>query len=230
MEGDRIIKGIWFPIEIWEAEDLDWNEKILLMEIDSFTSKGLDCFMSNEYIAQFLKISEWKAGQMVNDLIKKGYVIKTKFDGRRRYIESNVIGSLLKDKGQPFEKPKADFGKTQANNINITNQDNILSKRKAREVFTPPSVAEVAAYCRDRGNRISAEAFVAFYESNGWMVGKNRMKDWKAAIRTWEQRQGNDRPQQKPMSRQEEAFRHNMEILRQCQSYYQPQEDTPDEQ
>jgi hypothetical protein len=56
------------------------------------------------------------------------------------------------------------------------------------------------------------------------------MKDWKAAIRTWEQRQGNDRPQQKPMSRQEEAFRHNMEILRQCQSYYQPQEDTPDEQ
>lgn len=230
MEGDRIIKGIWFPIEIWEAEDLDWNEKILLMEIDSFTSKGMDCFMSNEYIAQFLKVSEWKAGQMVNDLIKKGYVIKTKFDGRRRYIESNVISSLLKDNKQPFEKQKADFGKSQANNINITKQDNTLSNKRAREVFTPPSVAEVAAYCRDRGNRISAEAFVAFYESNGWMVGKNRMKDWKAAIRTWEQRQGNDRPQQKPMSRQEEAFRHNMEILRQCQSYYQPQEDFPDEQ
>ena len=109
MESERIVKGIWFPIEIWEADDLDWNEKILLMEIDSFTSKGLDCFMSNEYIAEFLKVSEWKAGQMVNDLIKKGYVIKTKFDGRRRYIESNLLSSLVDYKKQPCEKPKAAF-------------------------------------------------------------------------------------------------------------------------
>lgn len=229
-DSGRIVKGIWFPIEIWEAEDLDWNEKILLMEIDSFTSKGMDCFMSNEYIAQFLKVSEAKAGQMVNALIKKGYVIKTKFDGRRRFIESNLISSLANSTNQTRKFYEADSQNLRPNNINITKQDNILSNKRAREVFTPPSVAEVAAYCRDRGNRISAEAFVAFYESNGWMVGKNRMKDWKAAIRTWEQRQGNDRPQQKPMSRQEEAFRHNMEILRQCQSYYQPQEDFPDEQ
>ena len=61
MEGnDRIVKGIWFPIEIWEADDLDWNEKILLLEIDSFTSKGMDCYMSNEHIAKLLKVSETK--------------------------------------------------------------------------------------------------------------------------------------------------------------------------
>ena len=77
---------------------------------------------------------------------------------------------------------------------------------------------------------MDVDLFMDHYTSNGWMVGSNPMKDWKAAIRTWEQRQGNERPQQKPMSKQEEAFRHNMEILRQCQSYYQPQEDTPDEQ
>ena len=41
---ERIVKGIWFPIEIWEADDLSWSEKILLLEIDSFTSQGKDCF------------------------------------------------------------------------------------------------------------------------------------------------------------------------------------------
>ena len=54
----------------------------------------------------------------------------------------------------------------------------------------PPSVSEVAAYCAERKNGIDAEAFVAFYESKGWLIGKNEMRDWKAAVRTWEKRQG----------------------------------------
>lgn len=111
MEGERIVKGIWFPIEIWEADDLDWNERILLLEIDSFTSKGLDCYMSNEYIAGMFKVSERKAADMVNDLIAKGYVIKTKFDGRRRFIESNIITKLA---GQTCKKQHSRLAK---NNI-----------------------------------------------------------------------------------------------------------------
>jgi len=54
--------------------------------------------------------------------------------------------------------------------------------------FSPPKVEEVDAYCKERNNGIDAEAFIAFYESKGWMVGKNKMKDWKAAVRTWEQK------------------------------------------
>ena len=56
--------------------------------------------------------------------------------------------------------------------------------REAR--FTPPSVEEVAAYCQERGNGVDAARFVDFYSSKGWMVGKSKMKDWKAAIRNWE--------------------------------------------
>ena len=52
--------------------------------------------------------------------------------------------------------------------------------------FVPPTVEDVKAYCIERGNGIDAESFVDFYESKGWMVGKNHMKDWKAAVRTWE--------------------------------------------
>ena len=58
--------------------------------------------------------------------------------------------------------------------------------------FVKPSLEEVEAYCRERRNSVSAEAFMAFYESNGWKVGRNPMKDWKAAVRTWEQRERAD--------------------------------------
>lgn len=52
--------------------------------------------------------------------------------------------------------------------------------------FVKPTVAEVTEYCRERNNHINPEEFVDFYESKGWMVGSNHMKDWRAAIRTWE--------------------------------------------
>lgn len=54
--------------------------------------------------------------------------------------------------------------------------------------FTPPTLEEVAAYCRERGNKIDPQHFVNYYTSNGWMVGKNKMKDWRAAVRNWETR------------------------------------------
>lgn len=61
---------------------------------------------------------------------------------------------------------------------------------KATKRFTPPTVEEVRAYCKERGNKVDPAAFVSFYDSNGWKVGKNPMKDWRAAVRTWEQREG----------------------------------------
>lgn len=67
-------------------------------------------------------------------------------------------------------------------------EENIDKETKAKKVkgFIPPTVAEVAAYCSERKNRIDAESFVAHYTANGWKVGKAAMKDWRAAIITWE--------------------------------------------
>lgn len=62
--------------------------------------------------------------------------------------------------------------------------DDAAAPRSAR--FTPPSVEDVRAYCQERRNGIDPQAFVDFYASKGWMVGKNKMKDWKAAVRNWE--------------------------------------------
>lgn len=60
------------------------------------------------------------------------------------------------------------------------------SVKRARARFTPPSVDEVRAYAQEKGYRdFDAERFVDFYASKGWLVGKSRMKDWKAAVRNW---------------------------------------------
>jgi hypothetical protein len=60
-----------------------------------------------------------------------------------------------------------------------------IYKEKA-SAFIPPTVGDVQDYCKERNNKIDAAYFVDFYASKGWMVGKNKMKDWQAAVRTWE--------------------------------------------
>lgn len=64
-------------------------------------------------------------------------------------------------------------------------------EQKKRTYFKPPTVEEVAAYVKEKGYSVDAEQFVAFYESKGWMIGKNKMQKWRAAVATWQrQRSG----------------------------------------
>lgn len=57
-----------------------------------------------------------------------------------------------------------------------------------KESFAPPSFQEVSEYCKERKNTIDPQQWLDFYTSKGWMIGKNKMKDWRAAVRTWEKR------------------------------------------
>lgn len=71
---------------------------------------------------------------------------------------------------------------------NNDNNDNNENKKKREARFIPPTISEVEKYCSEKGYKIDANHFIDFYEAKGWMIGKNKMKDWKAAIRTWAQR------------------------------------------
>ena len=73
--------------------------------------------------------------------------------------------------------------------INIDGEIPIDTPKKITR-FIPPTLEEVQAYCLERKNSVDAERFIDFYATKGWMVGKNKMKDWKAAIRTWEKSSG----------------------------------------
>ena len=72
-------------------------------------------------------------------------------------------------------------------------------KEKRSSRFIPPTVEEVRAYCKERKNNVDPEQFVAFYSSKGWMVGQNKMRNWKYAVITWEKR-SHARNNQNPVS------------------------------
>ena len=78
-----------------------------------------------------------------------------------------------------------------------------LGKVNNKEVkkFVKPTLDEIQEYCLERKNGINANAFYDFYESKDWMVGKNKMKDWKACIRTWEQRDKKEKQSSKDFDR-----------------------------
>ena len=65
-------------------------------------------------------------------------------------------------------------------------KDSLGKRDNTAKRFTPPTVEQVKAYCDERKNSVDPERFVDFYASKGWMVGKSKMKDWKAAVRNWE--------------------------------------------
>ena len=85
---------------------------------------------------------------------------------------------LEKTEGQAKGKQKGD-NNNEVNEVNEGMKDNIGK-------FKKPTVDEISKYCKERKNQVSADKFFDYYESNGWKVGKNSMKDWKAAVRNWE--------------------------------------------
>ena len=61
-----------------------------------------------------------------------------------------------------------------------------INEKEPKKVSAIPHLLDIIDYCKERNNSVDPEAFHDFYSAKGWMIGKNKMKDWKAAIRTWE--------------------------------------------
>jgi hypothetical protein len=87
----------------------------------------------------------------------------------------------------------------QTNNKQVTTNKNEKKEKNENNTFTPPSAFDVLDYCKERKNYVDAETFIAFYQSKGWMVGRNKMKDWKACVRTWEKSSLGQIKQQEPI-------------------------------
>lgn len=164
-------------------------------------------FMSKQNIRTAIKV------------LQDGGYIKTGNYNAAAY--DRTLWYALTDKGksrtqnQHFHLPKSTFPCVGSNtpipdintDINTDILDNIKDTTvgaKPRRNFVAPSVEEVSAYCKERNNGIDPQSFIDFYDSKGWMIGKNHMKDWKAAVRTWERRHGGEpaaAPKPKPKPR-----------------------------
>ena len=116
--------------------------------------------------------------QLKRDLRKyKVYIDKQKENGAKGGRPKKEQETQIT---QPFfEEPK------KADNVNDNVSDNVNDKKKQRDVFIKPSIVEIKTYMTEIGMADVSEKWFDYYESNGWLVGKNKMKNWRAAVRTW---------------------------------------------
>ena len=160
---------------------------------------------SLQYLCEFTGSSRSTVIRSLLELEEKGIIVKrevyengVKFN---RYKSSVDMVAYFDTGGVKMTPPQCQNDTTPGVKMTPHNivEDNIKDniEMSNRKRFTPPTVEEVAAYCGERNNRIDPQTFVDFYASKGWVVGKSKMKDWKAAIRTWEKRDGNGQPERK---------------------------------
>ena len=165
--------------------DITPNAKLLYAEITALLQMNGVCFASNSYFSKLYNKNKVTISRWISELKRNGF-IKISFtykEGSKeianRYIQICYDGISKNDKEVLTKMLK--------NNNTINNNNTTYSNRKA--FFKKPTLDQVKDYCSERNNNVDAEAFLDFYESKDWKIGKNKMKDWKAAIRTWERRE-----------------------------------------
>ena len=162
--------------EVRYDKNLTANAKLLYAEITALLNINGECFATNKYFSNLygkstVTISKWVSELVANGYISTHYIYK----GGTKEIERRYIRKL---KGGIKENFK--------DSISLSKDKHINNKGAS---FKKPTVNDIKEYCLWRNNGIDAETFFDFYESKNWMVGKNKMKDWKACMRTWEKRQ-----------------------------------------
>ncbi|WP_208103238.1 hypothetical protein [Myroides sp. LoEW2-1] len=121
----------------------------------------------------------------------------------KREIEDNILlEKELKNKTTKIENiDEVVF--EEVNSTDLKSEEISQKKVAPKKRFSKPTIVEIREYCFERNNQVNPEKFFDHYESNGWMVGKTKMKDWKAAIRTWEKNTFNNQNQNKNGQQQE---------------------------
>ena len=155
---------------------------------------------SLQYIADWTNSTKQGVMKCLKSLESKGFIGKnevylnnvkfceyyaTKFNGVLNKVEQGMQQSLIGGVKQSLP-----------NNIDLNNtSNNIENSIVVPKRFTPPTLEEVSQYCNERQNGIDPQRFIDYYTSNGWKVGRNPMKDWKAAVRTWESKENTSKPE-----------------------------------
>lgn len=184
---NKVITNNYVTVQGWMVNDLDLkgNDLLVYAIIYGFSQAEEQHFTGSlQYLADWTNSTKRGVQKSLKNLLERGLIQKedkiingvkfveywrTEFHG----IEQSSMGYGTKFHG----------GIEQSSTNNIVNniEDTIDIKR-----FRKPTIDEVKAYCKERNNKVDAEKFIDYYESNGWRVGKNPMKDWRACIRSWE--------------------------------------------
>lgn len=144
-----------------------------------------------------------------NYLRRKSDQIQTEIQTQFRSESDIAMSDKEKESGSPLNGPSPPVTPVTPIIPSPREKETPAKGRKVRKAFTKPTVDEVRAYCLERKNGIDPQSFLDHYDSNGWMVGRTPMQDWKAAVRTWERRRAApSAPSQPPAQRRESRVNH----------------------
>ena len=199
MEDKRCYYAV-IPANVRYDKSLPAGAKLLYGEITALCNQSGFCWAKNSYFAELYNTAESTIKRWLQALEECGYLyrnIEYEEDGKtviRRCLSIvNEPTSVQNWAGGSIKiEPRGGFKNEPYNNtrMNNTNEYNSTNSRVGgvgpSKAFQKPNLEDVAAYCRERKNNVDAETFWDFYESKGWKVGNQSMKDWKACVRTWE--------------------------------------------
>ena len=170
------------------ADDDGFNNQVQMAMWKAHASiDDLKVLMAKNYIIRFesgvIVIKHWR---MHNTLRKDRYT-PTSFQDELRLLGIKDNGAYTLD-WQTEEKRLPNGCQMVATDKNSIDKDSIEDKAPQKR-FCKPTIEEVQAYCEERNNGVDAQRWFDYYESNGWKVGRNPMRDWKASLRTWERKE-----------------------------------------
>ena len=182
---------LYYDLSMRADDDGFVNSPKKIMRMVGASEDDLRMLAMRKFIIPFdngvVVIKHWR----IHNYIRKDRYNETTYSEQKELLEFDENGAyrLIEKQRLTDGIPMVDQRLTQVR----LGKDRLGKDRLDKNIrgFTPPSIDEVSAYCTERNNGIDPQHFVDFYEAKGWMVGKNKMKDWKAAVRTWEGRQGN---------------------------------------
>lgn len=143
------------------------------------------------YIAEWLGCGEKKAGRILSELTDEGLIVRESNPGRSginyRYQAAQRGQTSPINRAENALSLGQDVPINRAENAHITTKGDLKVATKGRGgCFTPPTRDEVEAYAAEKGwSGFPVDRFIAYYESNGWMVGRVKMRSWRAAMSNW---------------------------------------------
>ena len=186
---------LYFHLSMRADDDGFVNNPKKIQKMLGASEDDLKLLMAKSFILLFdtgvIVIKHWR----INNYIRNDRYHKTAYQDEKSLLslkENNAYTLNSDNVGIPCGNQTVYQMETEVS-IGKDSIDKSNKERGTSRNFVPPTLSEVKAYCQERNNGINPEQFIDFYESKGWFVGKNKMKDWKAAVRNWEQRRKEER-------------------------------------
>ena len=193
---------LYFHLAMRADDDGFVNKPKSLMRMVGCKDDDLKLLFVKKFLIPFesgvVVIKHWK----IHHYIRKDTYTETKYKEEKSTLELDENSAYRIAETSPLQicdesvtspSTQVRLGKDRLGEVRVgedsVGDEDINVPTKPSKRFTPPTVDEVREYCEERGNSVNPQRFVDYYSSNGWMVGKNKMKDWKAAVRTWEQKE-----------------------------------------